>query len=341
LTEGCYILPGNNHKKEEHLLTSIHILIADDFEEWRHRVRLLLHARPEWQIVCEVSDGSEAVQKAEALKPDLVVLDIGLPKLNGIEAARRIRQLSPNSRIVFVSLVNSLDMVQAALSTGALGYVYKIDSRSELLLAVDAALLGKQFVSSSIKDYKFTDIQEAKVPHRHEVLFYSEDAVFLDNLTDFIAVALEAGDMAVAIATESHQDGLIQRLKARGVDIDGAIREGTYISSDAAKSLSTFMVNGMPDSDRFFEIVGGLIRTAAKVGKREHSRVAACGEIGPFLWAEGKADAAVRLEQITDEFAKTYEVDIFCAYSLSSFRGEKGEKVFQSICAQHTAVYRQ
>ena len=87
------------------------------------------------------------------------------------------------------------------------------------------------------------------------------------------------------------------------------------------------MVNGMPDSGQFFEVVGGLIRAAAKAGKREHSRVAACGEIGPFLWGEGKADAAIRLEQITEQLAKTYEVDIFCAYPLSSFlRARKANK---------------
>jgi DNA-binding NarL/FixJ family response regulator len=322
-------------------LSPIRILIVDDYEDWRRQLRQLTQARPEWQVICEAPDGAEAVRKAEESKPDLVLLDIGLPKLNGIEVARRIRELSPNSRIVFISMDNSPDVVQVALSTGAHGYVYKARAQSDLVPAVDAVLRGEHFVSSVLKGHKVASFSGPEAPHRHEVLFYSEDAVFLDSLTNFIAVALEAGDVAVAIATESHHDGLIQRLKARGVDIDGAIREGTYIPSNAAKSLSTFMVNDMPDSDQFFEVVGGLIRAAARASKREHRRVAACGEIGPFLWAEGKADAAVRLEQITEQFASTYGVDIFCAYPLSSFHGEKGEQVFQSICAQHSAVYRQ
>src|SRR6266567_5428985 len=136
---------------EKYLLSSIRILIADDYEGWRRQVRLLFQERPQWHVIAEASDGSEAVQKAEELKPDLILLDIGLPKLNGIEAARRIRQLSPNSKILFLSLYHSSDMVQAALSTGGLGYVRKIDARRELVLAVDAVLRGKQFVSSSIK----------------------------------------------------------------------------------------------------------------------------------------------------------------------------------------------
>src|SRR4029077_9180768 len=136
--------------------------MADDFEGWRRQARSLLQARPEWQVVAEASDGSEAIQKAEELKPDLILLDIGLPKLNGIEAARRIRQLSPSSKIVFLSLYDSLDEVQVALSTGAMGYVLKTDSLRELVPAVDAVLRGEQYVSSSLKGDELTDTSNEK-----------------------------------------------------------------------------------------------------------------------------------------------------------------------------------
>ncbi len=126
----------------------IRVLVVDDFEDWRRQVHSLLQARPAWQVIAEASDGSEAVQKAEELKPDLIVLDVGLPNLNGIEAARRIQQRSPSSKIVFLSLNKNLEVVLAALSTGALGYVHKTDARRELLPALDAALRGRQFVSS-------------------------------------------------------------------------------------------------------------------------------------------------------------------------------------------------
>jgi DNA-binding NarL/FixJ family response regulator len=117
----------------------------------------VLQARPEWQVIAEASDGLEAVQKAQGVKPDLILLDIGLPKLNGIEAARRIQQLSPSSKIIFLSQNNNLDIVRAALSTGACGYVRKTDVKRELLPAMDAVLRGKQFVSSSLKGREFTD----------------------------------------------------------------------------------------------------------------------------------------------------------------------------------------
>jgi DNA-binding NarL/FixJ family response regulator len=132
-------------------LSSVRVLLVDDYEEWRSQVRLLLRERRECQIICEVSDGLEAVQKAGALEPDLILLDISLPKLNGIEAARQIRQLSPNSKIVFLSMDNSLDVVKVGLSTGAQGYVHKAHAQSDLLAAIDAVLQGKQFVSSALK----------------------------------------------------------------------------------------------------------------------------------------------------------------------------------------------
>ena len=195
-------------------MSSIRILIADDYEEWRRQVRRVLQARPEWQIICEASDGSEAVQKAEELKPDIILLDIGLPKLNGIEAARQIRRYSPNSRIVFLSQENALDIVQAALSTGALGYVYKTDAHSELLPAMDAVLRGKQFVSRGLKSDQFTDTSALKAPHRHEVLFYSDHTVLLDGFARFVAAALDTGNVAIVLATKAHRDSLLQRLRA-------------------------------------------------------------------------------------------------------------------------------
>ena len=105
--------------------SSIRILIADDFEDWRRQVRLLLKVRTEWQVIAEASDGREAIQRSEELKPDLVLLDIGLPKVNGIEAARRILNSPPRSKKSSLGLYDWLDEVQAALSTDAMGYVLK------------------------------------------------------------------------------------------------------------------------------------------------------------------------------------------------------------------------
>jgi DNA-binding NarL/FixJ family response regulator len=324
---------------EQRVLSAIRILIADDFKDWRRQVGSLLQARPEWQIIAEASDGSEAVQKAEDLKPDLILLDMGLPRLNGIEAALRIRRLSPSSKIIFLSQNNDRDIVQAALSAGGLGYVQKTEAQSELISAIDAVLRGKRFVSSSFKGHGFTDTSLEKAPHRHEVLFYSDDTVLLDRVTHFIAVALKAGGAAIVLATKSHRDSLIQRLSAGGVDTDGALERGTYVSLDAADTLSTIMVNDLPDPVRFFAGIGGFIEAAARAAKSEEPLVVMFGEAVALLQAEGKVGAAIRFEQLGNDLPKTHKVDILCAYSLSSFHGKEDELVFQSICAEHSAVY--
>jgi DNA-binding NarL/FixJ family response regulator len=126
------------------------VLLVDDHQRWRGYVFSTLQKHSEVEIIGEASDGPEAIEKAKALQPDLIMLDIGLPTLNGIEAARRIREVSPTSRILFVSENCSTDIVEEALSTGADGYVVKSDAHSDLLPAIKAVLEGKRFISACL-----------------------------------------------------------------------------------------------------------------------------------------------------------------------------------------------
>jgi len=130
-------------------MSSLRVLVVDDFAPFRQLISSTLAKRCDLEVVCEVSDGLEAVQKAEELKPDLILLDIGLPTLNGIDAARRIRELAPESKIIFLSQESSADVVEEALSLGARGYVVKTRVASDLLPAVEAAVMEKQFIASS------------------------------------------------------------------------------------------------------------------------------------------------------------------------------------------------
>ena len=124
--------------------------MVDDYEPFRRFVRSTLRKRPSLQIIAEVSDGLEAVQQAQELKPDLILLDIGLPTLNGIEAARQIRKLTPRSKILFVTQESSADVVQAAMDSGGQGYILKARAVIDLLPAVEAVLEGRQFLSSGL-----------------------------------------------------------------------------------------------------------------------------------------------------------------------------------------------
>jgi hypothetical protein len=225
------------------------------------------------------------------------------------------------------------------LSAGALGYVYKARIQSDLVPAIEAVLRGIQFVSSTLRSHIPTGAASAKAPHHHEVHFYSDDQFLLDRLVRFITSALNTGDVAIVVATESHRERLAERLKSEGLDIDTAVKEGRYFPVDAVATLSLFMVNDMPNSPRFIEVVGCLIEQATKKRKSEHPRVAIFGEWVSLLLAEGKSDAVIRLEELGNQLATIHEVDILCSYALSSVHGEEGRQVFRRICAEHSAVY--
>jgi len=127
--------------------STVRVLVVDDFEPWRRFVSLMLRTKQGLQVVGEASDGLEAFQKAVELEPDLVLMDIGLPTLNGLEAARRIREIVPEAKIIFLSDESSFEVVQKAMSLGASAYVVKTSAATELLTAVETVLSGLKIVS--------------------------------------------------------------------------------------------------------------------------------------------------------------------------------------------------
>ena len=130
--------------------TSVRILVVEDFEPWRDFFRAELQRNLEMEIVGELSDGTQIVQEVERLRPDVVLMDIGLASTNGIEAAKLVRECSPNTKILFVSENRSADIASKALESGGHGYLVKIDVRRELLSGIRAVLAGRRFVSSSM-----------------------------------------------------------------------------------------------------------------------------------------------------------------------------------------------
>jgi signal transduction histidine kinase len=172
----------------------------------------------------------------------------------------------------------------------------------------------------------------------HVVQFYGDDGFLLDELSRFIGTALGAGDAALVIATKEHRDGLARRLKMWGLDTNCAVATGRYVALDAAETLAEFMLDGWPDAVRFAEIAGELIEKVRAGSGSEGRRVAAFGEMVALLWMEGKADAAIRLEELWNNLARTHAFSLRCAYPMSSFCREEHGDVLLKICAEHSAV---
>jgi hypothetical protein len=170
----------------------------------------------------------------------------------------------------------------------------------------------------------------------HAVQFYPTDGHLLDLLTRFVGTALVTGDVGIVIATSEHRDGLAKRLKARGMDVSVARRQGRYIALDAASTLAKFMRGGKPDPALFRETIGGMMSKLTARGVRQ--RIAAFGEMVALLWAAGKPEAAIELEQLWNELATDYDFCLCCAYPMRGF-GNGHAASFMKICAQHSHVF--
>ena len=144
-------------------LLPLRVLVVDDFEPFRRFVCSTLQRKWGLLVVGEASDGLEAVQMSEKLQPNIIVLDIGLPILDGIEAARRIRAVSPLSKILFVSQESSPEIVQEAVSLGS-GYVVKTHAGTELLAAAEALRSGDRFIGAGLPSFRFTNTANSRPP---------------------------------------------------------------------------------------------------------------------------------------------------------------------------------
>jgi DNA-binding NarL/FixJ family response regulator len=311
------------------------LLVVDDFAPFRRSLGWLLEQDDEIRIVGEASDGLEAVQKVEELQPDLILLDITLPRLNGMEVARRLNKQGSHAKILFLSQQFSVDMVQESLRLAALGYVQKQRAADELLTAIKTVLSGRPFVSSGLN--KYAEGSTARTL-RHEVVFCSGEPVLTESLTRFIAAAQMAGDSAIVLATKSHLDDLSEQLRAAGLPVDEAIKRGSFIPLEVTEVLSSFMVDGMPDPLRFFPASTAIIDTALRAATGPRPRVVACGEGGGLLLAQGNVAGAIRLEQYWDHLGRAFNVEILCAYTTESFECAEDDDIFRSVCSEHTVT---
>jgi DNA-binding NarL/FixJ family response regulator len=317
---------------------SVRILLVDDFAPIREKIRALLKKRSKAFVVDEASDGLQAIQRACEFKPDLILLDVGLPMLNGIEAARRIRELSPDSKILFLSEFRSWSFAGEALKLGASGYIVKSDAAKELVPGIEAVLNGGQFISSSLAALETRESPE--MPRRdHEAGFYSEDRYLLDHVSRFLADALKSGASAVVAATEPHRNRLQQMLSEMGLEVDTAIREERYISVDAHDALSAVMVDGKLDPGLFAQAFEPALTKASQTSRGSRPRVGLYGECVHLLCAQGNVEAAIHMEKLANKLFDKFDLRILCAYSVNGLFDLMSGDTFQRIRDEHTTIH--
>jgi PAS domain S-box-containing protein len=172
----------------------------------------------------------------------------------------------------------------------------------------------------------------------HTVQFYAEDQSLIDALSRLVWTALGTGNSAIVIATKPHSEALTATLRARGLDTTTAMRQGRFILLDAAETLAKFAVDDWPDAALFSELIGGCVAQAQAASQGGASGVVAFGEMVSLLWAQGKPDAAIRLEQLWNDLAKKHSFSLRCAYPIAGFARDADGEPFLKICAEHSAV---
>jgi hypothetical protein len=161
--------------------------------------------------------------------------------------------------------------------------------------------------------------------------FYPDEGALLEHYAPFAESVLNAGQVLIMLGIDSRRSSLERKLEARGTDVDRLARDGRYRWWDVAEAIEKFVVKDWPDETRFWNVVPPLIREAAAASKAEHPRVAVWGRMRPTLWRQGKVEAAIRLEQLWDEFVRAYGVDTLCAYSSSESLRDQGSSAPENL----------
>ena len=170
----------------------------------------------------------------------------------------------------------------------------------------------------------------------HQVQFYQTDSFLVRSVAEFSASSLNAGGAAVLLATEAHRGPILEQLNRMGVPSHAVLKR--CFALDAAETLAAFMVDGYPDSSRFFTVVGDILMRAEESAPSDLTRVSAFGEMVAILWAEGKREAAVQLEQLWNDLCRSRSFSLLCAYPLSAFSRDEDRHLFSRVCGEHTSV---
>ena len=326
------------------------VVLVEDHAPFRSLIRSLLEKQDDWELIGEAGDGLAGVHMCLELQPDLVLLDIGLPSLNGIQAARRIRRHIPACRIVFLTQVMSTQMVEEALGLGAVAYVIKAHTASDLVPAMIAARDGRYFVTADVDPRKHTNngklapdlsssgkqtLQPAPCEAAHEMHVYPDHPSLESDLASFIKKSLKAGKSVLCLMAPRHRSGIMECLQAQGVDAQAAMAAGRFVPADVGELLPRFMIDGRVDRERLLAVATKLVES---LKLNSGAGICSCGEVAPTLWAQGDGEAAVEVERIWNELGKRYAMDTYCTYVADEALCARDPHCYQQLCSVHSHV---
>jgi DNA-binding NarL/FixJ family response regulator len=305
------------------------VLLADDHIAFLESVGDFL--ADVFDIVALARDGRQAVDLAIRLRPDVAVLDIAMPELDGFQTLEELRRACPDTRVVFLTMHRDDQFVSASIDSGAHGYVLKSRVHVDLIGAIDHALAGRLFVPS------LTSLSSI-AGSRHALQVYADDRHYLDEVSRLVGATLRSGEQVVMVSNEAARIGVGQRLRAQDVNLTVLAERGQYVERDSVLALSHVMHGARPDRERLAEIVRDLdgLRKGGPNGPR--SRLTIAGDMSGSLYRNGDVAAALELELMWNELTRALPFFTVCSYAIDCFDRTEARHGLSNVCAEHSAV---
>jgi CheY-like chemotaxis protein len=339
------------------------ILIVDDSELMRRGIRSLLGKRTDWLVCGEAKDGLEATEKARELRPDVVLMDLSMPRMGGAEAIRILRAEFPDTAVIIVSQNDPDVLRRHAAELGAYGYIAKGDLTRDLVDMVervggnDRSLPDSFYLSRSVRavedgrgvsaDRKvaggervqkglaeaWSSVLTGAGPRDHIVQLYQDQQFLNRAVCRFAAAAIANGEGVILIPTIAHWDAFKSRLKDE-VDVKAAEERGQLTIVNADEFLPAFLRDGMPDSPVFLALAANVVSRAR--GEGRYPKVRCWGEMVSLLWERGDIAASMNLEDLFDQLAQQQNMAVFCSFLMDNFDGEVHARILPRLGENHS-----
>jgi len=334
-------------------MTSVEILIADDSALFRRAVRSFIESQSDYSVCGEAGNGVEALDKVRQLRPAIVLMDINMPRMTGLEATRIIRREIPDCNVIIVTQNDATIAREQARIVDAKGFVTKSDIPRDLLPTIGKVAMENHSSFGQTKNDRSTDDQSARAdgasagqgepwcglltsaaPRDHIVQLYQDQQFLNRAVCRFAAAAIANGEGIILVPTVAHWDAFRPRLEAEGVDVKAAEKRGQLTIVDADNLLPTFMRDGMPDSPVFLGLAASVISDARGDGR--YPKVRWWGEMVNLLWERGDVAASMQLEDLFDQLAHQQDIAIFCSFLMDNFNGDVHARMLPRLGENHS-----
>jgi CheY-like chemotaxis protein len=338
-------------------MRSIRILIVDDHEAVRRGIDSLLSAHAEWVVCGEATDGLEAVEEARRLRPDVILMDISMPRMDGVQATKIIRQEVPEADVILISQNDPSVVCRQAKEADAGAFVPKADLSQDLVSTIEQLVdirerggvaqrlpysLENPDVRGKIGVHMNRDVHNEPwcgllaeaAPRDHIVQLYQDEKFLSRAVCRFAVSAINHGEGVILVPTSAHWDALRPRLEAEGVDVNAVQASGQLTVIDADQTLPNFMRDAMPDGPLFLGLAGETIARAR--GGDRFTKVRWWGEMVNVLWERGDVAASMGLEDLFHKVAHDQDIAIFCSFLMDNFDGDVHARMLPRLGQNHS-----